>query len=64
MSDGQQRLFWSLMACFCARRLLDCAEDADARAFRAFMDQVASQKHAKLTHTFARREALKAVRPL
>ena len=50
-----------LMMCFCARRLIDCAEDADAESFRAFMAQVESQKQSKLTHTFARCKALKAV---
>lgn len=61
MPDGEARIFWSLLACFCARRLLDCAEDADADAFSAFMSQVSSQKQSKLTLTFARRESLKAV---
>ena len=62
VGDADQRLFWSLMACFCARRLLDCAEDADAASFRAFIEQVVCQKHSKLAQTFARREALKTVR--
>ena len=41
MGDADQRQFWSLMACFCARRLVDCAEDADSGSFRSFMQQVA-----------------------
>jgi hypothetical protein len=47
-TDDDQRLFWGLMACFCSRRLLDCAEDADAASFDAFMTQVASNKQSKL----------------
>jgi len=61
MSDAEQASFWGLMGVFCARRLIDCAEDADAESFRAFLAQVESKKQVKLTHTFARREALKAV---
>ena len=59
--DADQAVFWSLMACFCARRLLDCAEDADAASFSGFMEQVLSKKQSKLTHTFQRRQALKAI---
>ena len=46
---------------FCSRRLLDCAEDADAEGFDAFMEQVGSKKQPKFTHTFARRDALKTI---
>ena len=40
MSDAEQATFWALMTAFCARRLVDCAEDADAASFGAFLGQV------------------------
>ena len=50
--DGfEHKCFWSLMACFCARWLLDCAECADAESFHGFVTQVLSKTHAQLAHT-------------
>lgn len=41
-------LFWSLFGCFCARRLLDYAEDIEPRLFDAFLAKVATDMKMKL----------------
>ncbi len=56
---SDKQLFWRLMACFCARKLLDAVEDTDAAAFSSFVDEAFA--NLKMKATFRKYEELSLV---
>lgn len=49
--DDMCKTFWTLMTCFCLRRILDFIENADVKGFSAFMAQAFTRCNATLEHT-------------
>ena len=56
---SDKQLFWRLMACFCARKLLDAVEDTDGAAFARFVDEAFA--NLKMKATFRKYEELSLV---